>query len=64
MLLPECQRKNERGLIKIVENLADYKEIVDVIKASGGEAFKLCYQCGLCDAVFCSIEIAGDKPSM
>jgi len=34
-----------------VENLADYKEIVDVIKASGGEAFKLCYQCGLCDAV-------------
>ena len=34
-----------------MENLADYKEIVDVIKASGGEAFKLCYQCGLCDAV-------------
>jgi Fe-S oxidoreductase len=34
-----------------VENLADYKEIVDVIKASGGEAFKLCYQCGLCDTV-------------
>jgi Fe-S oxidoreductase len=34
-----------------VENVADYKEIVDVIKATGGEAFKLCYQCGLCDAV-------------
>ena len=34
-----------------MENLADYKEIVDVIKASGGDAFKLCYQCGLCDAV-------------
>jgi Fe-S oxidoreductase len=34
-----------------VENLGDYKEIVDVIKASGGEAFKLCYQCGLCDVV-------------
>ncbi len=34
-----------------MENLADYKEIVDAIKASGGEAFKLCYQCGLCDAV-------------
>jgi len=34
-----------------LEILADYKEIVDVIKASGGEAFKLCYQCGLCDAV-------------
>jgi Fe-S oxidoreductase len=34
-----------------VENLADYKEIADVIKESGGEAFKLCYQCGLCDVV-------------
>jgi len=27
------------------------KEIIDVIKESGGEAFKLCYQCGLCDTV-------------
>jgi Fe-S oxidoreductase len=34
-----------------VENVADYKEIVDVIKANGGDAFKLCYQCGLCDVV-------------
>jgi len=34
-----------------VENVADYKEIVDAIKANGGDAFKLCYQCGLCDAV-------------
>ena len=34
-----------------MENVADYKEIVDVIKANGGEAFKLCYQCGLCDVV-------------
>ncbi len=34
-----------------VENVADYKEIIDVIKESGGEAFKLCYQCGLCDVV-------------
>ena len=34
-----------------MENLADYKEIVEVIKDSGGEAFKLCYQCGLCDVV-------------
>ena len=34
-----------------MENLADYKEIVDEIKANGGEAFKLCYQCGLCDTV-------------
>jgi Fe-S oxidoreductase len=31
--------------------VADYKEIVDEIKANGGEAFKRCYQCGLCDAV-------------
>ena len=34
-----------------MENLSDYKEIADVIKESGGEAFKLCYQCGLCDVV-------------
>jgi Fe-S oxidoreductase len=34
-----------------VENVADYKEIVDVVKENGGEAFKLCYQCGLCDVV-------------
>ena len=34
-----------------MENVADYKEIVDVIKENGGEAFKLCYQCGLCDVV-------------
>lgn len=34
-----------------MENVADYQEIVDVIKAKGGEAFKLCYQCGLCDVV-------------
>jgi len=34
-----------------VETVADYKEIIDLIKARGGDAFKLCYQCGLCDAV-------------
>jgi Fe-S oxidoreductase len=34
-----------------VENIADYKEIVDSIKENGGEAFKYCYQCGLCDTV-------------
>jgi len=34
-----------------VENVADFKEIVDVIKASGGDAFKRCFQCGLCDVV-------------
>jgi Fe-S oxidoreductase len=34
-----------------VETVADYKEIIDAIKASGGDAFKLCFQCGLCDTV-------------
>jgi Fe-S oxidoreductase len=34
-----------------VETVADYKEIVDEIKANGGERFSRCYQCGLCDAV-------------
>jgi len=34
-----------------VENVADYKEIIDVVKDNGGDAFKQCYQCGLCDVV-------------
>ncbi len=34
-----------------MENVADYREIVDAIKEAGGEAFELCYQCGLCDTV-------------
>ena len=34
-----------------MDNVDDFKEIVDVIKANGGEAFKLCFQCGLCDVV-------------
>ncbi|MBW2411467.1 MAG: (Fe-S)-binding protein [Deltaproteobacteria bacterium] len=34
-----------------MENVADYKEIIDVVKENGGEAFKRCYQCGLCDVV-------------
>jgi len=36
---------------RTVENVADYKEIVEVIKDNGGDAFKLCFQCGLCDTV-------------
>lgn len=34
-----------------MENVADYKEIADSIRINGGEAFKHCYQCGLCDTV-------------
>jgi Fe-S oxidoreductase len=34
-----------------VEAVADYIEIVDEIKAKGGDAFKRCFQCGLCDTV-------------
>ena len=34
-----------------METVAPYKEIIDVIKASGGDAFKSCFQCGLCDTV-------------
>ncbi len=34
-----------------MENISDYKEIVDGIREKGGEAFKLCYQCGMCDTV-------------
>jgi Fe-S oxidoreductase len=34
-----------------VETVTPLKEIVDIIKESGGDAFKFCYQCGLCDTV-------------
>ncbi len=34
-----------------LKTVAPSKEIIDVIKECGGEAFKLCYQCGLCDTV-------------
>jgi len=34
-----------------VENVAEYQEIIDVIKTSGGDLFKRCFQCGLCDVV-------------
>ena len=40
-----------RGLIKIVETVAPFKEVIEEIKEAGGEAFKYCFQWGLCDTV-------------
>jgi Fe-S oxidoreductase len=34
-----------------VETVAPYKEIIDIIKSNGGDTFKYCYQCGMCDTV-------------
>jgi Fe-S oxidoreductase len=34
-----------------METVAPFKEAIDAIKQAGGEAFKYCYQCGLCDTV-------------
>jgi Fe-S oxidoreductase len=34
-----------------VETVIPFKEIIDVIKENGGDAFKRCFQCGLCDVV-------------
>lgn len=34
-----------------MEKVSDYKEIAQIIKEKGGDAFKLCYQCGKCDVV-------------
>ncbi len=34
-----------------METVTPEKEIVEVIKEKGGDSFKFCYQCGLCDSV-------------
>ncbi len=34
-----------------METIAPFLEVIDEIKESGGEVFKLCFQCGLCDTV-------------
>jgi len=34
-----------------METVAPFKEIIDEIKESGGDAVKYCYQCGKCDTV-------------
>jgi len=34
-----------------VEIVTPFKDGIDAIKETGGEAFKFCYQCGMCDTV-------------
>jgi len=34
-----------------VETVAPFIEVLDEIKASGGDAYRLCFQCGKCDVV-------------
>ncbi|MFH0793764.1 MAG: Fe-S oxidoreductase, partial [bacterium] len=34
-----------------MEKVAPLAEVVHELKRAGGEAFKLCYQCGKCDVV-------------
>lgn len=34
-----------------METAVPSKDIIDLIKENGGDTFKLCYQCGLCDVV-------------
>ncbi|MBU3917351.1 (Fe-S)-binding protein [bacterium] len=34
-----------------METVAPFKEVIDEIKEAGGEAFKLCFECGTCDTV-------------
>ena len=34
-----------------METVAPFKEVIDEIKQAGGDAFRFCFQCGLCDAV-------------
>jgi Fe-S oxidoreductase len=34
-----------------VETVTPLEEVLDLLKETGGESFKYCYQCGLCDAV-------------
>jgi Fe-S oxidoreductase len=38
-------------LIKTVETIAPFKEVIAEIMDAGGEAFRYCFQCGKCDTV-------------
>jgi Fe-S oxidoreductase len=34
-----------------VETVAPFKEVIEEIREAGGDAYRLCFQCGLCDTV-------------
>jgi Fe-S oxidoreductase len=34
-----------------METITPFKEVIDEIKEAGGQTFKYCYQCGICDTV-------------
>jgi Fe-S oxidoreductase len=34
-----------------VETVAPFQEVIEEIKEAGGDAYRFCYQCGICDAV-------------
>ena len=34
-----------------METVAPFKEVIEELKEAGGDAYRLCYQCGICDAV-------------
>jgi Fe-S oxidoreductase len=46
---PPAIAKESEGELEL-EYLAPFKEGIDLIKEAGGDAFKLCWQCGLCSA--------------
>jgi Fe-S oxidoreductase len=43
--------RRRRGYEYAVETVAPFKEVIAEIKEAGGDAIKLCYQCGKCDVV-------------